>query len=173
MLVVFIASCSIPGLETSNDIEQMSFIQITNSAVEPVVEIKEEVPLESSLQTEIETSSEKELEVVPNKLLVENSCKPGELDCHRFDYATPTGFLNSVVNYAYDNSMDLPIEILSILTIDVFIQVESLEHAENIIDTNPEHMLILGQRIIRKDMPYEWLFAAEQAFLRSWSNLSR
>jgi hypothetical protein len=48
-----------------------------------------------------------------------------------------------------------------------------MEQAEEIIGLNPEHMLIIGQRIIKKDMPYEWLFAAEQAFLRSWSNLGR
>jgi hypothetical protein len=55
---------------------------------------------------------------------------------------------------------------------DAFIQVESLEQAKGIIENNPEHLLILGQQIIRQDMPYEWLFAAEKVFLRNWSNLS-
>jgi hypothetical protein len=133
-----------------------------------------EIPLESSLETTIEPpleTTDETLSESPSP--TESSCIHGEADCHRFDYLTPVAFLDSVINYAHKNSMAVPFEILSNLTMDAFIQIESLDQAEGIIERNPEHILILGQRIIRQDMPYKWLFAAEQTFLRSWNNLSR
>ena len=173
---MFIASCSTPNIEAPSETDRQTFIEITDSTIKPSVETTIEIPLESALETTIETT----IETLPetsdeslSKAATESFCIAGETDCHRFDYSTPVGFLNSVVNYAHKNSMAVPIEILSNLTIDAFIQVESMEQAEEIIGLNPEHMLIIGQRIIKKDMPYEWLFAAEQAFLRSWSNLGR
>ena len=175
-LVVFIASCLTPNIDAPSETDKQTFIEITDSTIKPSVETTIEIPLESALETTIETT----IETLPetsdeslSKAATESFCIAGETDCHRFDYSTPVGFLNSVVNYAHKNSMAVPIEILSNLTIDAFIQVESMEQAEEIIGLNPEHMLIIGQRIIKKDMPYEWLFAAEQAFLRSWSNLGR
>jgi|TARA_B100002003_G_scaffold44290_1_gene39648 hypothetical protein len=179
-LAMFIASCSTPNIEAPSETDKQTFIEITDSTIKPSVETTIEIPLESALETTIETAIETAIETLPetsdetlSKAATESSCVAGETDCHRFDYSSPVGFLNSVVNHAHKNSMAVPIEILSNLTIDAFIQVESLEQAEEIIGLNPEHMLIIGQRIIKKDMPYEWLFAAEQAFLRSWSNLGR
>jgi hypothetical protein len=163
VLVIFIASCSAPNFETPSETEQQTFIEITDSAIKPSVETTE-IPLESIPETTDETLS---------KTPTESSCTPGETDCHLFDYSTPVAFLNTVVNYAHKNSMPVPIEILSGLTVEAFIQIESLKQAEGIIEINPEHILILGQRIISQDMPYDWLFAAEQSFLRSWRNLSR
>ena len=174
VLVISVASCSAPNFETPSDTGQQAFIEITDSAVEHSVETTIEIPLESSLETTIEPpleTTDETLSESPSP--TESSCIHGEADCHRFDYLTPVAFLDSVINYAHKNSMAVPFEILSNLTMDAFIQIESLEQAEGIIERNPEHILILGQRIIRQDMPYKWLFAAEQTFLRSWNNLSR
>jgi hypothetical protein len=176
VLVIFISSCSAPNFETLNKMEQQAFIEITDSTIKSSVVTTTEIPLESALETTIEPSLEstdKTFSESYTESFIVSSCIPGETDCHHFDYSTPTAFLDSVVNYAYKNSMEIPIDILSSLTINAFIQVESLQQAKGIIELNPEHILILGQRIIKKDMPYEWLFAAELAFLRSWSNLSR
>ena len=176
VLMLFIVSCSAPNIERPNEIEQQAFIEITDSTIKSSVVTTTEIPLESDLKTTIEPSLEstdKTFSESYTESSIVSSCIPGETDCHHFDYSTPTAFLDSVVNYAYKNSMEIPIEILSSLTINAFIQVESLQQAKGIIELNPEHILILGQRIIKKDMPYEWLFAAELAFLRSWSNLSR
>ena len=174
VLVIFIASCSAPNFETPIKTEQQAFIEITDSTIQPSVDTTIEIPLESSLETTIEPpleTTDETLSESPSP--TESSCIHGEVDCHRFDYLTPVAFLDSVINYAHKNSMAVPFEILSNLTMDAFIQIKSLEQAEGIIERNPEHILILGQRIIRQDMSYEWLFAAEQTFLRSWNKLSR
>ena len=172
VLVIFIASCSAPNFETPIKTEQQAFIEITDSTIQPSVDTTIEIPLESSLETTIESSLE-----ITDETLSESptasSCNHGEMDCHQFDYLTPIAFLDSVINYAHKNSMEVPFDILSNLTMDAFIQIESLEQAEGIIERNPEHMLILGQQIIRQDMSYEWLFAAEKVFLQSWGNLTR
>ncbi len=172
VLVIFISSCSAPNFETLNKTEQQAFIEITDSVIQPSVDTTIEIPLESSLETTIESSLE-----ITDETLIESptssSCNHGEEDCHQFDYLTPIAFLDSVINYAHKNSMEVPFDILSNLTMDAFIQIESLEQAEGIIERNPEHMLILGQQIIRQDMSYEWIFAAEKVFLKSWDNLTR
>ncbi len=172
VLVIFISSCSAPNFETLNKTEQQAFIEITDSVIQPSVDTTIEIPLESSLETTIESSIE-----IADETLSESptasSCNHGEMDCHQFDYLTPIAFLDSVINYAHKNSMEVPFDILSNLTMDAFIQIESLEQAEGIIERNPEHMLILGQQIIRQDMSYEWIFAAEKVFLKSWDNLTR
>ncbi len=174
VLIILITSCSVPNFETPSETEQQAFIEITDSAIQPSVETTIEIPLESSLETTIELplkTTDETLSESPSP--TESSCIHGEADCHSFDYLTPVAFLDSVINYAHKNSMAVPFEILSNLTMDAFIQIESLDQTEGIIERNPEHILILGQRIIRQDMPYKWLFAAEQTFLRSWNNLSR
>jgi hypothetical protein len=172
VLVIFISSCSAPNFETLNKTEQQAFIEITDSVIQPSVDTTIEIPLESSLETTIESSIE-----IADETLSESptasSCNHGEMDCHQFDYLTPIAFLDSVINYAHKNSMEVPFDILSNLTMDAFIQIESLEQAERVIERNPEHMLILGQQIIRQDMSYEWIFAAEKVFLKSWDNLTR
>ena len=172
VLVIFISSCSAPNFETLNKTEQQAFIEITDSVIQPSVDTTIEIPLESSLEIPLESSLE-----ITDETLSESptasSCNHGETDCHQFDYLTPIAFLDSVINYAHKNSMEVPFDILSNLTMDAFIQIESLEQAEGIIERNPEHMLILGQQIIRQDMSYEWIFAAEKVFLKSWDNLTR
>ena len=172
VLVIFISSCSAPNFETLNKTEQQAFIEITDSTIQPSVDTTIEIPLESSLETTIESSLEIADETFSESPTA-SSCNHGEMDCHQFDYLTPIAFLDSVINYAHKNSMEVPFDILSNLTMDAFIQIESLEQAEGIIERNPEHMLILGQQIIRQDMSYEWLFAAEKVFLESWGNLTR
>jgi len=172
VLAIFISSCSAPNFETLNKTEQQAFIEITDSVIQPSVDTTIEIPLESSLETTIESSLE-----IADETLSESptasSCNHGEMDCHQFDYLTPIAFLDSVINYAHKNSMEVPFDTLSNLTMDAFIQIESLEQAERVIERNPEHMLILGQQIIRQDMSYEWIFAAEKVFLKSWDNLTR
>ncbi len=172
VLVIFISSCSAPNFETLNKTEQQAFIEITDSVIQPSVDTTIEIPLESSLETTIESSLEIADETFSESPTA-SSCNHGEMDCHQFDYLTPIAFLDSVINYAHKNSMEVPFDILSNLTMDAFIQIESLEQAERVIERNPEHMLILGQQIIRQDMSYEWIFAAEKVFLKSWDNLTR
>ena len=172
VLVIFISSCSAPNFETPIKTEQQAFIEITDSVIQPSVDTTIEIPLESSLETTIESSLEIADETFSESPTA-SSCNHGEMDCHQFDYLTPIAFLDSVINYAHKNSMEVPFDILSNLTMDAFIQIESLEQAERVIERNPEHMLILGQKIIRQDMSYEWIFAAEKVFLKSWDNLTR
>ena len=170
VLMVFIASCSSPNFEATSEIEQQAFIEITDSAIKPTAETTTQIPLVSAFDTNIEST----LETIDETIIespTKSSCTPGAIDCHHFDYLDPVTFLDSIINYAHKNSIAVPFEILSNLTMDAFIQIESLEQAEGIIENNPEHILILGQQIIRQDMPYEWLFAAERVFLRNWSNL--
>ena len=176
VLVIFIASCSAPNLEMPIKTEQQTFIEITDSVIQPSVDTTIEIPLESSLESSLETTIESSLEIADETLSespTASSCNHGETVCHQFDYLTPIAFLDSVINYAHKNSMEVPFDILSNLTMDAFIQIESLEQAERVIERNPEHMLILGQQIIRQDMSYEWIFAAEKVFLKSWDNLTR
>ena len=170
VLMIFIASCSSPNFEAPSEIEQQAFIKITDSAIQSTVETTTQIPIVSTIDTTIEST----LETIDETIIespTESSCTPGAIDCHYFDYLDPVTFLDSIINYAHKNSIAVPFEILSNLTMDAFIQIESLEQAEGIIENNPEHILILGQQIIRQDMPYEWLFAAERVFLRNWSNL--
>ena len=170
-LMIFIASCSSPNFEAPSEIEQQTFIKITDSAIQSTVETTTQIPIVSTIDTTIEST----LETIDETIIespTESSCTPGAIDCHHFDYLDSVTFLDSIINYAHKNSIAIPFEILSNLTMDAFIQIESLEQAEGIIENNPEHILILGQQIIRQDMPYEWLFAAERVFLRNWSNLS-
>jgi|TARA_B100000929_G_scaffold284311_1_gene266440 hypothetical protein len=171
VLMVFIASCSSPNFEATSEIEQQAFIEITDSAIKPTAETTTQIPLVSAFDTNIEST----LETIDETIIespTKSSCTPGAIDCHHFDYLDPVTFLDSIINYAHNNTITVPFEILSNLTMDAFIQIESLEQAEGIIENNPEHILILGQQIIRQDMPYEWLFAAEKVFLRNWSNSS-
>ena len=168
--MLFIVSCSAPNIETPNEIEQQTFIEITDSTNKSSVVTTTEIPIVSTIDTTIEST----LETIDETIIespTESSCTPGAIDCHHFDYLDPVTFLDSIINYAHKNSIAVPFEILSNLTMDAFIQIESLEQAEGIIENNPEHILILGQQIIRQDKPYEWLFAAERVFLRNWSNL--
>ena len=171
VLVIFIASCSAPNFETPSETGQQAFIEITDSAIKPTADTTSQIPLvsvfDANIESTLETIDETIIEI-PTK----SSCTSAAINCHLFDYLDPVTFLDSIINYAHKNSITVPFEILSNLTMDAFIQVESLEQVKGIINNNPEHLLILGQQIIRQDMPYEWLFAAEKVFLRNWSNLS-
>jgi hypothetical protein len=42
-----------------------------------------------------------------------------------------------------------------------------------LISTNPEDIYVLARYITENQKPREWLFVAEQAFLRSLNNLNR
>jgi len=103
----------------------------------------------------------------------ELSCKFSEIDCYRFDYSSMDQFENSVTEYAEKWSLKDPSNVLSQLTVNKNLSIKSAEDSENLITTYPEDIYILGCYISENHKPREWLFIGEQAFLRSWNNLSR
>ena len=103
----------------------------------------------------------------------ELSCKFSEIDCYRFDYSSMDQFKDSVTEYAEKWSLKDPSNTLSQLTSNKNLSIKSAEDSENLITTYPEDIFILGRYISENHKPREWLFIGEQAFLRSWNNLSR
>ena len=101
------------------------------------------------------------------------SCKFSEIDCYRFDYSSMDQFKDSVTEYAEKWSLKDPSNALSQLTVNKNLLIKSAEDSENLITTYPEDIYILGRYISENHKPREWLFIGEQAFLRSWNNLSR
>ena len=103
----------------------------------------------------------------------ELSCKFSEIDCYRFDYSSMDQFKDSVTEHAEKWSLKDPSIALSKLTANKNLSIKSAEDSENLITTYPEDIYILGRYISENHKPREWLFIGEQAFLRSWNNLSR
>ena len=103
----------------------------------------------------------------------ELSCKFSEIDCYRFDYSSIDSFKDSVGDYSQQWSLTDPSSVLLKLTVNKELSVNSSADAENLIIKNPEDIYVLGAYIVNKQKPREWLFVAEQAFLRSWNTLSR
>ena len=103
----------------------------------------------------------------------ELSCKFSEIDCYRFDYSSMDQFKDSVTEYVEKWSLKDPSIALSKLTTNKNLSIKSAEDSENLITTYPEDIYILGRYISENHKPREWLFIGEQAFLRSWNNLSR
>ena len=103
----------------------------------------------------------------------ELSCKFSEIDCYRFDYSAMDQFKNSVTEYAEKWSLKDPSIALSKLTANKNLSIKSAEDSEALITAYPEDIFILGRYISENHKPREWLFIGEQAFLRSWNNLSR
>ena len=103
----------------------------------------------------------------------ELSCKFSEIDCYRFNYSSIDNFKDSVTEHASQWSLQDPSSALSSLTISKELSINSSKDSELLIETNPEDIYILAKYITEKQKPREWLFLAEQAFLRSWNNLNR
>jgi len=107
--------------------------------------------------------------IISNEL----SCKFSEIDCYRFNYSSIENFRDSVAEHALQWSLQDPADALSNLTINKELSIKSSNDAEELILTNPEDIYVLARYITENQKPREWLFVAEQAFLRSWNNLNR
>ena len=103
----------------------------------------------------------------------ELSCKFSEIDCYRFDYSSINNFKGSVVEYSHQWSLSDPSNALSKVTSKKELSINSSVEAENLILESPESIYALGIYIKNNQKPREWLFLAEQAYLRSWNSLGR
>lgn len=103
----------------------------------------------------------------------EISCQFSEIDCYRFDYTSIETFKDSVEDYSYKWSLSDPSKALSNQILIKNLSINSLQHAEALIEANPENMFILGNFLIDNQKTREWLFVSEQAFIRSFNNLGR
>ena len=101
------------------------------------------------------------------------SCKLSEIECYRFDYSSIDNFKDSVDEYSQQLGLGNPSSILSGLTKNMELSINSSIDAENLILESPESIYALGIYIKNNKKPREWLFIGEQAFLRSWNSLSR
>ena len=103
----------------------------------------------------------------------ELSCKFSEIDCYRFDYSSIDNFKDSVDEYSLQWSLSDPTNDLSKITPKEALSINSSVEAENLILESPESIYALGIYIKNNQKPREWLFVAEQAYLRSWNSLGR
>jgi len=101
------------------------------------------------------------------------SCNASEIDCYRYDYSSIKNFKNSYTQYLSKWNTKVPVHVLSHIVEDKKLSVVSLKDAEKLILTNPKDIFVLGKYIEKQRKPREWLFVAEQAFLRSWNNPNR
>ena len=103
----------------------------------------------------------------------ELSCKFSEIECYRFDYSSIDNFKDSVDEYSQQLGLANPSSVLSGLTKNMELSINSSIDAENLILESPESIYALGIYIKNNKKPREWLFIGEQAFLRSLNSLSR
>ena len=103
----------------------------------------------------------------------ELSCKFSEIDCYRFDYSSIDNFKDSVDEYSQQWSLSDPTNALTKITLKEGLSINSSVEAENLILESPENIYALGIYIKNNQKPREWLFVAEQAYLRSWNSLVR
>ena len=103
----------------------------------------------------------------------ELSCKFSEIDCYRLDYSSIDNFKGSVVEYSQQWSLSDPTNALTKITPKEELSINSSVEAENLILESPESIYALGIYIKNNQKPREWLFVAEQAYLRSWNSLVR
>jgi len=103
----------------------------------------------------------------------ELSCKFSEIDCYRFDYSSIDNFKDSVDEYSHQWSLSDPTNALTKITLKEGLSINSSVEAENLILDSPESIYALGIYIKNNQKPREWLFVAEQAYLRSWNSLVR
>ena len=101
------------------------------------------------------------------------SCKFSEIDCYRFDYSSMDQFKDSVIEHAEKWNLKDPSNVLSQLTVNKALSIESSKDSEALIAAYPEDIFVLGRYISKNHKPREWLFIGEQAFLRSWNKLNR
>ena len=105
--------------------------------------------------------------------LEELSCELPEIDCYRYDYSSIDNFKNSLIQHSYKWNKKVPTHVLSHIVEHKKLFITSLRDAEKLIITNPNDIYVLGKYIEKQRKPREWLFVAEQAFLRSWNNSNR
>ena len=103
----------------------------------------------------------------------ELSCKFSEIDCYRFDYSSIDNFKDSVDEHSQQWSLSDPKNALTKITPKEGLSINSSVEAENLILESPESIYALGIYIKNNQKPREWLFVAEQAYLRSWNSLGR
>ena len=103
----------------------------------------------------------------------ELSCKFSEIDCYRFDYSSIDNFKDSVEEHSQQWSLSDPKNALTKITPQEGLSINSSVEAENLILESPESIYALGVYIKNNQKPREWLFVAEQAYLRSWNSLFR
>jgi len=103
----------------------------------------------------------------------ELSCKFSEIDCYRFDYSSIDNFKDSVDEYSQQWSLSDPTNALTKITLKEGLSINSSVEAENLIIESPESIYALGIYIKNNQKPREWLYDAEQAYLRSWNSLVR
>jgi len=103
----------------------------------------------------------------------ELSCKFSEIDCYRFDYSSIDNFKDSVDEHSQQWSLSDPKNALTKITPQEGLSINSSVEAENLILESPESIYALGVYIKNNQKPREWLFVAEQAYLRSWNSLFR
>ena len=103
----------------------------------------------------------------------ELSCKFSEIDCYRFNYSSIENFRDSVTEHTSQWDLKDPADALSNLTINKELSIHSSNDSEELISSNPKDIYVLARYITENQKPREWLFVAEQAFLRSWNNLNR
>ena len=103
----------------------------------------------------------------------ELSCKFSEIDCYRFDYSSIDNFKDSVDEHSQQWSLSDPKNALTKITPQEGLSINSSVEAENLILESPESIYALGIYIKNNQKPREWLFVAEQAYLRSWNSLGR
>jgi len=103
----------------------------------------------------------------------EISCQFTEIDCYRFDYTSIEKFEDSVEDHSYKWSLSDPSKALSKQILIQDLSINSLQESEAFIENYPESMFVLGSFLIENQKPREWLFVSEQAFIRSFNNLSR
>ena len=101
------------------------------------------------------------------------SCQFTENDCYRFDYTSIETFKDSVEGYSYKWSLSDPSKALSKQILKQDLSINSLHESEAFIENHPDSMFVLGSFLIENQKPKEWLFVSEQAFIRSFNNLSR
>ena len=103
------------------------------------------------------------------------SCEQQWIDCYRFDYATINSFKDSVAHYAERWQLSSPSPALSQLVHNEAFQptIDSINNAALWAESNPEQIYAFGRYVERARKPREWLFVAEQAFIRSWNNVLR
>ena len=101
------------------------------------------------------------------------SCQFTEIDCYRFDYTSIETFKDSVEDHSFKWSLSDSSKALSNQILIKDLSINSLQESETFIENNPESMFVLGSFLIENQKPREWLFFSEQAFIRSFNNLSR
>lgn len=103
------------------------------------------------------------------------SCDELGIDCYRFDYATINSFKQSVTHYAERWQLSSPSFALSKL-VDNEMFKSTTDSIDNVVlwaESNPEQIYAFGRYVEREQKPREWLFVAEQAFIRSWNKVLR